>query len=179
MEIPFSLTENGYENTPFVRKSGGFLPVKTGKSTSKIALRQRRSVFLKSNSENFPFRRTEWRLFVCKKGDFAASLDERRNIPGISKAYIAGQITKKSGQNTGNCGNFLFFPFQKRFSSNATRDFGVFNAKMAIFGVKARGFPQRQRGFAVHNSQNGCNGVKIVEERAKAGVFQRRKFCLR
>ena len=39
---------------------------------------------------------------------------------------------------------FCFLLFQKRFSSHATKDFGVFNAKMAILGVKARGSPQNR-----------------------------------
>ena len=85
-------SENGYENTPFVRKSGGFLPVKMEKSAPKIALRQRRSVFLRSNSENLPFRRTKVRLFIYKKGDFAASMDEKKDISKLLKVLSVGQI---------------------------------------------------------------------------------------
>ena len=97
MEIPFSLTENGYENTPFVRKSGGFLPVKTGKSASKIALKQRRSVFLRSNSENFPFRRMKQRLFDSKTGDFAVSLDERKEMSANLNALYHRSDHEKIG----------------------------------------------------------------------------------
>ena len=129
------LSENGHENTPFVRKIGGFLPAKTGKSAPKIALRQRRSVFLRSKSVNFPFRWTKQRLFDSKTGDFVASLDERGNIPTISKVHIAGQIPKNSGQNTNNCGNFLCFVFSDAVLNLFGRRFPCFRCKKELFCV--------------------------------------------
>ena len=146
MEIPFSLTENGYENTPCVRKSGGFLPVKTGKSASKIALRQRRSVFLRSNSENFPFHRMKQRLFESKTGDFAVSLDERKIYPQFPNPILQVRSRKIRVRIQVIVAISWFLSFLRRFLSHASGVLGVFGMQTAYLVFQNAQIPSK-RGF--------------------------------
>lgn len=140
------LSENGYENTPFVRKSGGFLPVKMEKSAPKIALRQRRSVFLRSNSENFSFRRIKQRLFDSKTGDFAVSLDERKIYPQFPNPISQVRSRKIRATIKVIAAIFWFLSFLRRFLSHAAGVLGVFGMQNGYLAFQNAQIPSK-RGF--------------------------------
>lgn len=52
---------------------------------------------MRSNSENFPFRRMKQRLFDSKTGDFAVSLDERKEMSANLNALYHRSDHEKIG----------------------------------------------------------------------------------